>query len=306
MIVDDTPGNLALLSDSLFEAGYRVLVATDGLSAIEQIDLLKPEVILLDVVMPGIDGFETCRKLKANPATSDIPILFMTGLNELDNLLRGFNEGGLDYIVKPIKPPEVLARIAVHLSQARTIQRVQTALQHAQFAALTVELSGRLTWLTPAAQQLLEDSAAMSQSTEPIEIGAFVPKPIRDWVRSQIRFADEFKKPPSEEFHPLSTLSVKMSRCQNSDEFLLLLQKRTGSREWNLESLKTSLGLTFREAEILMWISRGKTNKEVGIILGSSPRTVNKHLEHIFEKLDVSTRAAAVTLALQQSNGNAC
>lgn len=306
MIVDDTPGNLALLSDTLSEAGYRVLVATDGLSALDQIDLLKPDIILLDVVMPGIDGFETCRKLKNNPATNEIPILFMTGLSELDNLLRGFNEGGLDYIVKPIKPPEVLARIAVHLTQARTIQRVQTALHHAQFAALTVVLSGRLTWLTPAAQTLLEDLTAISQLNEPIEIGAFVPKPVRDWVRSHAQFAGEFKKSPLEEYHPLGNLSAKMSRCQNSDEFLLLLQKPTGSREWNLESLKSSLGLTFREAEILMWISRGKTNKEVGIILGSSPRTVNKHLEHIFEKLGVSTRAAAVTMALQQSNGNAC
>ena len=121
MIVDDTPGNLALLSDTLSEAGYRVLVATDGLAALEQINYLTPDIILMDVLMPGIDGFETCRRLKENPETADIPVLFMTGLSELDNLLRGFSEGGLDYIIKPIRPPEVLARIDVHLGLARKL-----------------------------------------------------------------------------------------------------------------------------------------------------------------------------------------
>lgn len=77
LIVDDTPGNLALLSDTLSEANYRVLVATDGCSAIEQIQYVKPDIILLDVMMPGIDGFETCSRLKADPTTAPIPVLFM-------------------------------------------------------------------------------------------------------------------------------------------------------------------------------------------------------------------------------------
>ena len=83
------------------------------------------------------------------------------------------------------------------------------------------------------------------------------------------------------------------------DEYLLLLKK--DSQDWNLTSLKDALGLTLREVEILMWISRGKTNKEVGLILESSHRTVNKHLEHIFEKLGVTTRAAAVAIVLQRA-----
>jgi DNA-binding response OmpR family regulator len=151
MIVDDTPANLALLSDTLSEANYRVLVATDGLSAIEQIDYLKPDIILMDVMMPGIDGFETCRRLKANPLTQSIPILFMTGLSELTNLLRGFGEGGLDYIIKPIRPPEVLARIEVHLSLARARQRAENALNQSSFSALAVNSQGVMTWLTPSA-----------------------------------------------------------------------------------------------------------------------------------------------------------
>src|SRR5574343_1184488 len=132
LIVDDTPGNLALLSDTLSEADYRVLVATDGHSALEQIQYIKPDIILLDVMMPGIDGFETCRQLKADPATAAIPVLFMTGLSELDHLLRGFGEGALDYIVKPIRPAEVLARIEVHLSQTRNLLRAEQLLNHGE------------------------------------------------------------------------------------------------------------------------------------------------------------------------------
>jgi CheY-like chemotaxis protein len=103
LIIDDAPGNLAVLSDMLSEADYRVLVATDGLSALEQIECLKPDIILLDIMMPGIDGFETCHRLKNNQSTAHIPIIFMTGLSELEDLLKGFGEGAVDYIVKPIK-----------------------------------------------------------------------------------------------------------------------------------------------------------------------------------------------------------
>ncbi|MBS4052956.1 MAG: response regulator, partial [Methylomonas sp.] len=155
LIVDDTPGNLALLSDTLSEAHYRVLVAIDGSAALEQIQYVKPDIILLDVMMPGIDGFETCARLKADPETAAIPVLFMTGLSELDDLLRGFGEGALDYIVKPIRPAEVLARIEVHLSQTRNLRRAEQLLANGEFAAMAVDGVGRIGWLTPAAEAWL-------------------------------------------------------------------------------------------------------------------------------------------------------
>ena len=157
LIVDDTPGNLALLSDTLSEAGYRVLVATDGLSALEQIGYLQPDIILLDVVMPGIDGFDTCSKLKNDPATRTIPVIFMTGLSELDNLLQGFDEGAVDYLVKPVRPPEVLARVEAQLRQTRNLQRAEHGLCRSAFAALTFDRKGVITWLTANATKLLED-----------------------------------------------------------------------------------------------------------------------------------------------------
>lgn len=293
MIVDDTPGNLALLSDTLSEANYRVLVATDGLSALDQIKYLKPDIILLDVMMPGIDGFETCNRLKADPATARIPVLFMTGLSELDDLLRGFGEGALDYIVKPIRPPEVLARIEVHLSQARQLQRVESALNHSLFSALSVDDSGRIIWLTPIAGQWLKDF----RQTD-CQPGQLLPEPLLSWTRQTIQALAD-KQNQDNHYHCNSGLSAKIAACHLPGEFLLLLQKENS--KWDLAGLCDSLHLTTREAEILMWIARGKTNKEIGLILGSSPRTVNKHLEHIFDKLGVTTRTAAVAMALQRT-----
>lgn len=299
MIVDDTPGNLALLSDTLSEAGYRVLVATDGYSALEQMQYLLPDIILLDVMMPGIDGFETCRQIKTNPGTSDVPILFMTGLGELDSLLRGFGEGALDYIVKPIRPPEVLARIEVHLAQTRNIQRARHALQHGRFSALTADGAGLIRWLTPSAGDWLNEILAPAHPpfTAASAIGSPIPSPLYEWfihilTGPQRQMPENAAPYQSERGH-----SARMALCHRPDEYLLLLQK--ASPDWDQESLRANMKLTAREAEILMWISRGKTNKEVGLILDSSPRTVNKHLEHIFEKLGVATRAAAVAMVLK-------
>ena len=115
LIVDDVPENLSLLSDALSEAGYTVLVATDGLSALERLSRVVPDIILLDAVMPGIDGFETCRRIKQLDNVRHVPVIFMTGLTETEHVLQGFDAGGMDYITKPIEPSEVLARVATHI-----------------------------------------------------------------------------------------------------------------------------------------------------------------------------------------------
>jgi DNA-binding NarL/FixJ family response regulator len=298
LIVDDTPGNLALLSDTLSEADYRVLVATDGQSALEQIQYIKPDIILLDVMMPGIDGFETCRQLKADSATEAIPVLFMTGLSELDHLLRGFGEGALDYIVKPIRPAEVLARIEVHLTQTRNLRRAERLLADGEFAALAVDSAGRIDWLTPMGSTWLHDFALVQNSAPAFRINDFLPDTLLNCFQTWRDHAGRSATESTEQ--PLANgFSVNISPCEHPDQFMLLLQRDTVQDAWSPQILREKLKLTFREAEILMWIARGKTNKEIGLILSTSPRTVNKHLEHIFEKLGVSTRSAAVAMALK-------
>ena len=300
MIIDDTPDNLALLSDTLSEYGYRVLVAMDGSSALEQIEYLRPDIILLDVMMPGINGFETCNRLKANPQTTNIPVLFMTALSELDDLLRGFGEGAVDYMVKPIRPPEVLARVEAQLIQARTIQRAENALNNGPYSALAIKANGIITWLPEAASRWLNDFVMAHLLPGDVKIEALLPALMMPWVKAQLDKPDGSDCTPFESIKGEFHFSAKLIPCCHSGEFLLLMEKHSG--HWNIDSVKHSLGLTSREAEILMWISRGKTNKEIGIILGGSPRTVNKHLEHIFEKLGVVTRAAAVSIAMQRTS----
>ncbi|MEG5066109.1 response regulator [Microcoleus sp. B3-A4] len=123
LVVDDTPTNLQVLFDVLSEQGYRVAIAKNGETALQRVQSSEPNLILLDVMMPGIDGFETCQRLKANPATRDIPVIFMTALSDSVDQVKGLSLGAVDYITKPIQHEEVLARIRVHL-QLRNATRI--------------------------------------------------------------------------------------------------------------------------------------------------------------------------------------
>jgi PAS domain S-box-containing protein len=125
VIVDDNPTNLGVLFDFLTDSGFRVLVAQDGESAIQKVEYARPDLILLDVMMPGIDGFETCRRLKAKDSTKDIPVIFMTALSDTEDKVKGFNLGAVDYVTKPVQQEEVKARVITHL----TIRNLQKELQ---------------------------------------------------------------------------------------------------------------------------------------------------------------------------------
>src|SRR3954470_16422343 len=128
LIVDDTPANLGVLVETLGDAGYQLMVAEDGEEALAQTAQTQPDLILLDVMMPGIDGFETCRRLKARPATRDVPVLFMTALNETADKVKAFAAGGVDYITKPIEHDEAMARVRTHLTLRRLRREVEQQL----------------------------------------------------------------------------------------------------------------------------------------------------------------------------------
>ncbi len=129
LIVDDIPVNLKLLLIYLNELGFNINVASDGESALEQVTLCEPDLILLDVMMPGMDGFDTCKHLKANEKTRNIPVIFMTALSDTVNKIKGFEAGAVDYITKPIQREEVLARVTAHL----TLRRQQKTLEKQKF-----------------------------------------------------------------------------------------------------------------------------------------------------------------------------
>ena len=289
LIVDDIPENLSLLHDALDESGYTVLVATNGESALQRARQSLPDVILLDAVMPGMDGFEVARRLKADFVTHHIPIVFMTGLTETEHVVAAFAAGGADYVTKPIRPAEVLARIGAHVHNARQMRQARTALDAFGQATVSVRASdGKLVWQTPLASSLLNEYFACN--------GKEAPPRLLAWIDEAIS-AKSVGRPPNQ-----------LVCTSGSKRLLASFHDQTGEEEWlvvlreeddasAIDSLVAAFRLTVREAEVLYWVTLGKTSKDIGEILGSSPRTVNKHLEHIFEKLGVETRTAAAEIA---------
>ena len=292
LIVDDVPENLAVLHDALDESGYTVLVANNGPAALVRVRQVVPDVILLDAVMPGMDGFEVCRRLRADIATRAIPIVFMTGLTETEHVVAAFGAGGTDYVTKPVRQNEMLARIGAHLQTARLMNQARSALDAFGYAALAVGEDERVIWQTPLARQWMT-------SYFPSKGTAFMPQQVSPWLQGAVRsiaLGDE----PQPLVIAQGTRRLIFTLAEELEAAQWTIVLREESDEAQVQSLMARFPLTQREAEVLHWVSKGKTNRDIGDILGTSPRTVNKHLEHVFEKLGVETRTAAASLAISR------
>jgi DNA-binding response OmpR family regulator/DNA-binding CsgD family transcriptional regulator len=304
LIVDDVPDNLAVLHDALDESGYTVLIATNGEQALQRAAQARPDIVLLDAMMPGIDGFEVARRLKADAATAHIPIVFMTGLTETEHLVAALEAGGVDYVTKPIKPKEVLARMNVHLQGARRARQdarqagqARNALDAFGYASITVRLpEGRLIWQTALARDLLQrycDTRAPE-----------TPPAILEWLRRHAPDARQqgIEPPALSIAQGASSLSLRLHRQtgqdDDGDEWMIVMREISDTGV--IEAMSLSLKLTAREAEVLYWVVKGKTNKDIGEILGSSPATAKKHLERVYVKLGVETRTAAAGVAIKR------
>ncbi|MFC7610258.1 response regulator [Teichococcus aestuarii] len=165
LVVDDAPGTLGLLNDTLEGAGYMVLVAQSAAAAMAVIERITPDIVLMDAVMPGMDGFEACRRMKRNATLLSVPVIFMTGLTESEDVVRGFDAGGVDYVIKPVVPDEVVARISAHLANARLTRSAHAALDVAGRFLLAVDREGILLWATPQAAGLLRAAGATGRRT---------------------------------------------------------------------------------------------------------------------------------------------
>ena len=155
LVVDDTPETLGFLTDTLDGAGFTVLIATDGESALRLMEQISPDLVLMDALMPGLDGFETCRRLKRDKRIAHVPVIFMTGLTETESVIEGLAAGGVDYVTKPLVIDELLARIRVHLANARVSAGTRAALDATGRFLLATDRSGRVLWSTPKARHLL-------------------------------------------------------------------------------------------------------------------------------------------------------
>lgn len=322
LIVDDVPDNVAMLHDALDEAGYTVLVALDGASALRRAQQALPDVVLLDAVMPGMDGFEVARQLKAHPATAAIPIVFMTGLTETEHLEAALEAGGVDYVTKPVKPREVMARMGVHINTARKARegalerhQARNALDAFGYATITArERDGRLMWQTALARELLERYCGPATG--------YLPPEVIQWLERTIQYSkalgpnlalnSQTQEPPrlTLDRGPRRLTFRLHQHTGDGDEgsspdglgeggdWLIVMQETNDASV--IEALVQAFGLTAREAEVLYWVVQGKINRDIADIVGASPATVKKHLERILPKLGVETRTAAATMAINR------
>jgi DNA-binding response OmpR family regulator len=290
LVVDDTPETLGFLTDTLDGAGFTVLIATDGASALALVEQITPDLVLLDALMPGMDGFETCRRLKGEKLLRHLPVIFMTGLSETEHVVQGLAAGGVDYVTKPIIVDELLARIRVHLTNARTAYGTHVALDASGRFLLAADGRGALRWCTPKAKQLLAE--IFPSATGPI---GDLPPPLAERLREL--GTSQMPSATSEIEVAGRWLELTYLSATGPDELLFRISEV--SRNGDELLLRRTLSLTSRESEVLRWLSCGKSNREIGEILGISPRTVNKHLEQIFVKLGVENRAAAAARAVR-------
>ena len=281
LVVDDAPETLRMLCDALVLEGYDVLAARDTSEALERFEVTVPDGVFLDAVMPGRDGFELCSQIKATPAWSHVPVLFMTGLSDTDEILRGFSCGGVDYVIKPLRLPEVMARLATHVRNARVARLARDAVDVAGMGTVFLDSQGRIAWRSPRASEWLSQAFTTNETRREDAL---------QWIRRARTDGEAYT-----ELHSGTRLVAKhMGQSGPGESILLVTQTKVD--DGSLERLR-NVALTPRETEVLSWLAKGKTNRDIADILGMSHRTVNKHLEHIYEKLGVETRSAATALA---------
>ena len=288
LLVDDSPEALGFLTDALEQSGFSVLIATSGQSALNIAERITPDIILLDAVMPAMDGFETCSRLKSNAAVTQVPVIFMTGLTETEHVVRALESGGVDYLTKPINIDELRARIRVHLSNARSAQSARVALDAAGRHLLAVRANGAIHWSTPQATRLVNAATGRDDGLD------IVSRHIADWLIN--RGSDGLRDTPLT-IHQADRAMLQLTflGAIGPDEHLFRL---TAANDKSAdEMLRQHFALTIRESEVLLWIAKGKSNRDIGDILGLSARTVNKHLEQIYVKLGVENRASAAVKA---------
>jgi DNA-binding NarL/FixJ family response regulator len=288
LIVDDDPDAISMLNAALSEAQMTALVALSGEQALTIARRIRPDLILMDAMMPGMDGFEACQKIKADAVIAHIPVVFMTGLSASEDMVKGFDSGGIDYVTKPIDLKALIARIRAHLVNSRIAAGAKQALDTMGQNSLAVDAEGNILWSTPNTHSLLAGFGADQQW-----ISSTLSTYIAPWL-------EQGGKQPLRIEDLSQPLLIKTMDNQQADEWLLLIELANKPKEEDL--LREKFELTPRESEVLTWISRGKTNQEIAMILDFSPRTVNKHLEQIFRKLGVENRTTAAAVSLKYLN----
>ena len=287
LVVDDSSDTVSMLNDALEQEGFSVLVALSGLQAISICKKIIPDLILLDAIMPDLNGFETCKKIKENPKFESVPVIFMTGLDSQDNVDSSFDSGAVDYIQKPNRIPELCARIRTHIRRSKQLTTSRELLDSAGKVTLAVDSNGSIVWSTPEALSRLEE-----KGINKISLISEFPLKIKKWLQS-VKEGDITSIKIKE-----STIDLKYDGKKENNYLINIVKEKSKIDE--KEVLAKAFNLTQREAEVLYWVAQGKSNKDLALILDISPRTANKHLESIFEKMYVENRTSAANMAIKE------
>ncbi|MEZ4674215.1 MAG: response regulator transcription factor [Caldilineaceae bacterium] len=327
LLVDDSPANVHLLVQSLTQEHFKVLVAENGASALESVRYALPDIILLDVVMPGMDGFVTCQRLKENPATRDIPVIFLTALDEAVDKVRGFRVGGVDYITKPLQTTEVVARVRTHLSLRELRQALEV--QNEQLEDRVLERTVQLQ------EEVERRKQNESEKHKLLDILGKQSDQLRDltaWAmeRNQQRhtgLADAMMTQAQHSFRLvgnhldiLDTLAGTIDNSTDRYQFTVQLHALRDTLAQLEKSLRSSmiemkqpaaeiqealnnplLKLTAREREILQLFVDGKSNTAIAELLYLSETTVRTHRSRIMQKLGLEDAVALIKFAVKHN-----
>lgn len=280
LAVDDNPDSLSLMNQTLSRHGFVVLVANGGIQALNVLHKIQPDLILLDAVMPEMNGFETCEAMKK--IIPDTPIIFMTGLNDSEHIVKGLSLGAVDYLVKPINHDELIARVKVHINNAQQTQLSKQALESTGQHLAAINQNGQVIWTTAQANTYIKALNNKDLTT------------LADWLAQAS--ADDLL----ELLQGDSTLTLTYLTRQTGNNHLIKF--KASDLKLEKQTLKLKLKITRREADVLYWVAKGKTDWEISVILAISERTVNKHLEQIFRKLGVNNRTSATAFAIRALN----
>ncbi len=312
LIIDDDPTNLSFLLNHLRQAQFKVLVAENGEIGLERANYVKPDLILLDVMMPGLNGFETCRLLKLNPATQPIPVIFITSMSDTSDVMRGFEVGGVDYIAKPLQIQETLARVTTHLTlyrlqhkleetvEARTVE-LQTEITRRQKSE--VEKDELLQIIRSQNEQLYQVSTLLVSQQQ--EQGT-ISRNLEQQVEIMLTSLDNMLTTLVNNLE--SSLSSKSALLELKNGLNLLSQTRqvlhrlsANLSETQVSALSTDprIILTPRELEVLHFVVKGLANNDIAAKLYLSIGSVSTYRTRLMRKLGAENMADLVKLALK-------
>jgi DNA-binding response OmpR family regulator len=234
LVVDDALDSLSMLCDALAAERYAVLVARDSSEALQRLEMTLPDAVLLDALMPGKNGFELCRQIKSEPAWSHVPVIFMTGLSETEQIVHAFSCGGVDYVIKPLKIPEVLARLSAHIRSANAARLAREAVDIAGMGIVLLDRHGRVSWRSPQAIRFLEE--AFGHSPDALTVTG--------WLQEAAQSQQTLKALPNG-----NRIHARRLGEAEFGETMILLRQQT-SENASLSTRLPDIFLTPREAEV--------------------------------------------------------